>query len=336
MPVRGLCVLLILFAAIGCARHDENAVLTGPPEGEVLVLDSVSVLKDLVVGSGSNLFVLDDKAGRVWKYRWDGSSLTGFGSLGSGPGELRNPQSLVSLADRVAVVERGGRVQHFGPDGDFLGAFQPWRVIHMNSSAVGYADSLIAVGGLREKAGDQIGGTMLHITSSTGADHGNHSPVSELSRENEVDILFGMHCDADSSGELVCVQLTDYALLTYGPRGEERGRVPVQSQRFRPLNQKQPEEQSDRIEWIQSFDGASCVFVVDDTYAVACHGRGQERVLELVRRSDGVVLKTRTGMRKLLHYDRSADAYFLDTDQDAEEVEMRILRVAGADMWGGG
>lgn len=336
MLVRGLGALLILVVAIGCAPPDQHVVLTGPPEGEVLVLDSVSVVKDLVVGPSGNLFVLDDKAGRVWKYRWDGSSLTGFGSLGSGPGELRNPQSLVSLADGVAVVERGGRVQHFGPDGEFRGAFQPWRVIHMNSSAVGYGDSLIAVGGLRDKAGDQIGGTMLHITSSTGADYGNHSPVSELSRENEVDILFGMYCDADTSRELVCVQFTDYALLTYGPQGEAGGRVPVQSQRFRPLNQRQPEDQSDLIEWIQSFDGAQCLFVVDDTHVVACHGRGQERVLELVRRSDGVVLKTRTGMRKLLHYDRAADVYFLDTEQDAVEIEMRILRVAGADIWGGG
>ena len=77
--------------------------------------------------SGDEYWVVDQNNHNIRWLAADGRQLAQFGSLGSGPGQLRFPFSLDVCAGRwVAVTDMGNyRVQRFTLDGRFLDGFEP-------------------------------------------------------------------------------------------------------------------------------------------------------------------------------------------------------------------
>jgi DNA-binding beta-propeller fold protein YncE len=76
--------------------------------------------RDIAVGLDGTLFIVDQGRGRVVKLGIDGSS-SAFGSLGSGPGQLRDPTGLAVSEDRVYVADSAnGRIVVFSPAGAFV------------------------------------------------------------------------------------------------------------------------------------------------------------------------------------------------------------------------
>ncbi len=92
--------------------HDPGDVVTAP-NGDIFVADGHgTVAPDLP----------PDTITRIIKFSPDGKFLKAWGSLGSGPGQFRNPHALVfDSRGRLLVADRvNGRIQIFNQDGTYL------------------------------------------------------------------------------------------------------------------------------------------------------------------------------------------------------------------------
>jgi sugar lactone lactonase YvrE len=96
--------------------HQPCDVLLGP-DGSIYISDS---------HAGQALDAPPETNGRILKFDKDGRFIKAWGSLGSGPGQFRNPHALAMDAQgRLFVADRvNGRIQIFDGDGNFL---TEWR-----------------------------------------------------------------------------------------------------------------------------------------------------------------------------------------------------------------
>jgi sugar lactone lactonase YvrE len=110
--------LLLTLGTPGVAGHGTGALLNGP--------------SDVVTAPNGDIFVADggqeapsSAVARIVKYAEDGTFITAWGTLGSGPGELRAPQGLaLDSQGRLFVADRGNsRIQIFDQEGQFLDAW---------------------------------------------------------------------------------------------------------------------------------------------------------------------------------------------------------------------
>lgn len=91
----------------------------GPEETQFGLIASVDV------GSGGEIYVLDQQNRRVRVFTPEGEFLRGMGGAGSGPGELSDYAivGLVTPGDTVLVGDLGNvRIERFGPAGEPLGS----------------------------------------------------------------------------------------------------------------------------------------------------------------------------------------------------------------------
>ena len=110
--------LLLTLGTPGVAGDGTGALLNGP--------------SDVVTASNGDIFVADGGSqeadtpattiARIVKYAKDGSFIGAWGTVGSGPGQLREPRGLaLDSQGRLFVADRGnGRIQIFDLEGRFL------------------------------------------------------------------------------------------------------------------------------------------------------------------------------------------------------------------------
>ena len=96
--------------------HQPCDVLIGP-DGSIYISDS---------HAGQDMAAPPETNGRILKFDKDGRFIKSWGSLGSGPGQFRNPHALaMDSQGRLFVADRvNGRIQIFDQDGNFL---TEWR-----------------------------------------------------------------------------------------------------------------------------------------------------------------------------------------------------------------
>jgi sugar lactone lactonase YvrE len=148
---------------------------------------------DLVTSPNGDIFVADGAGGRaaeapptaiarIVKYAKDGTFITAWGTVGSGPGQLRAPQGLaLDARGRLFVADRGnGRIQIFDQEGQFLDAWPQFgraTGIYIDRDGLLYS----ADPGSRNSAegwggGIRIGtirdGTVMHFIPDSGAQRG--------------------------------------------------------------------------------------------------------------------------------------------------------------------
>ncbi|MBI3969684.1 MAG: hypothetical protein HY332_00225 [Chloroflexi bacterium] len=84
------------------------------------------------LGPEGEMFVADGYGQyRVHRFGADGLPARSWGRRGTGPGEFRWPvhHALLDPRGRLLVIDRGnGRIQHFSPDGEYLGAWTGFRM----------------------------------------------------------------------------------------------------------------------------------------------------------------------------------------------------------------
>ena len=104
----------------------------------------LSAPKDLVVGPGDVLYVVDEGNGRVVERAADGSTRT-FSWPGSGPGQLLGPTGIAADSERIYVADAGnGRLVIFPRDGSSPSAIP---VPEWGIPRIQHPDVLIAGGG---------------------------------------------------------------------------------------------------------------------------------------------------------------------------------------------
>ncbi len=121
-----------------------HVVLKFSPEGELLLTlgtpgesgngeNNFDAPCDVVTGPNGDIFVADghggqnrqsppDTTARIVKFSSDGTYITEWGQLGSGPGEFRTPHAIaIDPHGRLVVGDRGNdRLQMFDLDGNFI------------------------------------------------------------------------------------------------------------------------------------------------------------------------------------------------------------------------
>jgi sugar lactone lactonase YvrE len=96
-----------------------------------------SALLDVATDRGGRVFALDAGTGRVIEIQTDGT-ISAWGSIGDGDGELRHPSGLAVNGDTVVVADAGNaRVEEFDRDGTFLDSLPvpDWQGATSNSGA---------------------------------------------------------------------------------------------------------------------------------------------------------------------------------------------------------
>jgi len=106
---------------------------------------------DAFVDSVGNLFLLDDHYGMVRMLPAQTEPVRMFGSFGDGPGEFREPVSLVSGGpDWLGVLDRaGGRVEKYALTDSIQPAGRTTIAVPMPADACSTTDRLIALGTLQ-------------------------------------------------------------------------------------------------------------------------------------------------------------------------------------------
>lgn len=124
------------------AADKGHRVIKFSPEGEILMTlgtagepgdppERLTRPADVLVAPSGEIYVAeghssDSSPARISKFSADGSHITSWGTLGSGPGEFRTAHALaMDSQGRIFVADRGNnRVQVFDQDGGFIAA---WR-----------------------------------------------------------------------------------------------------------------------------------------------------------------------------------------------------------------
>jgi hypothetical protein len=133
--------LLLTLGTPGVAGDGTGALLNGPsgvvtaPNGDIFVADGAG---------GQEVDAPPSTIARIVKYAKDGMFITAWGTVGSGPGELRAPHGLaLDARGRLFVADRGNaRIQIFDQEGRFLDAwtqFGPARGISIDRYDLLYA-----------------------------------------------------------------------------------------------------------------------------------------------------------------------------------------------------
>lgn len=115
--------LLLTLGTPGVAGDGTGALLYGPtdvvttPNGEIFVTDGA--------GGHGSMAAHSSPVARIVKYKRDGTFISAWGTVGSGPGELRTPSGLaLDSQGRIFVADRGNvRIQIFDQEGRFLDAW---------------------------------------------------------------------------------------------------------------------------------------------------------------------------------------------------------------------
>ncbi|MGH7648396.1 MAG: 6-bladed beta-propeller [Gemmatimonadaceae bacterium] len=85
-----------------------------PPGGFEMPMD--------VKSANGHVWIADYKAGRVFQFTSDGRYEQTIGRPGSGPGELKNPESVGLVGDTIWVLNSGNsRIEYFSMDGRVVG-----------------------------------------------------------------------------------------------------------------------------------------------------------------------------------------------------------------------
>jgi len=107
---------------IGGARADARGA------GEEVVDGALNGPVDVAVAGDGTVYVIDTGRDRVQVFDADGRWLRGWGSRGSGPGEMADPEGIaVGPDDTVYVADSGNhRVQRFTAQGRFLAQWGRW------------------------------------------------------------------------------------------------------------------------------------------------------------------------------------------------------------------
>jgi streptogramin lyase len=104
--------------AAGPATH----LATVAPEGEEA--ERLDYATDMAIGAGGNIWVLDGGDPRIEKLSPSGEYLGGFGTPGSGSGQLYEPVALAIRNGNIWILDRGkNQVMRFTEAGKFLSAF---------------------------------------------------------------------------------------------------------------------------------------------------------------------------------------------------------------------
>ncbi|MCH7533845.1 MAG: SMP-30/gluconolactonase/LRE family protein [Gemmatimonadetes bacterium] len=114
--------LLLTLGTPGVAGDGTGALLNGPsdvvtaPNGDIFVTDGAG---------GQDADAPPSTIARIVKYAKDGTFVTAWGAVGSGPGELRTPHGLaLDARGRLFVADHGNaRIQIFDQEGRFLDAW---------------------------------------------------------------------------------------------------------------------------------------------------------------------------------------------------------------------
>ncbi len=94
-----------------------------------------------------NLFVLDRKLFKVFKYDQKGKFLISFGAHGHGPGEFINPGTVICRNDTLFVTDfQGYKINKFDTNGDFIGSKQCQDMAHFPFTPSKFAENYITSG----------------------------------------------------------------------------------------------------------------------------------------------------------------------------------------------
>jgi hypothetical protein len=234
-------LLLLAIAAFACAPGNRPGEAALPweswrPAG--VVGDTLST-SDATIGtvlataltSRGELLVLDGAEKRVLAFDAGGQLLARGAGVGDGPGELRDPVSLLVIAgDSVALVDRTlRRIEVLTPVADGL---RPARSVSLDfapAAACLLEDDLFVLGGR--------GGAYLHRLTAAGDLIDSWSPVPADSAKESQDAIAGYRRFALGGGQLACD--TELGMFLHAPdaHGEVYG--------IRP---------GGRMEWTQPID----------------------------------------------------------------------------------
>lgn len=125
-------LFVILFAALTISITAGNIVNPDKPQngvwdfnlnkvwavesgGEELLIRVGQIRTD----SDGNVYVMERKHGKIFKFDKNGKFVTTIGKRGEGPGEFRMAFSFFIVGDNIIVPSMGGMFQYFGKDGEF-------------------------------------------------------------------------------------------------------------------------------------------------------------------------------------------------------------------------
>ncbi len=247
----------------------------------------------MVVSEGL-IYVLDSKDKKISVFESNGVLLHKWGESGYGPGELNRPVSIAVDGESVYIVERSGRTSVFDINGTFSHSFLGVGIMHLNSNVATIGDSLVVIGGMREKAGDRFGGTMSHIYSKQGVLVSDFFPLSELAEKFNADLMIGGYCDSDLTGHIWCVQPMDYTIKSFDQSGSITGSLKVEADGFRPIISRMPENarSKETINWIMSWDKIMGIYSISESFLLTQIWSGSEltKQLHLVDKKTGEVI----------------------------------------------
>ena len=114
------------------------SILTGNWQTESMEIYHRLSSAQIVLTENNELFILDRAGREVLHYNADGARVNRFGRKGQGPGEFAQPNSIVSLNDKLYVFD-WRRVHIFSHGGHFIARFnQPESVSSFYKAVVGW------------------------------------------------------------------------------------------------------------------------------------------------------------------------------------------------------
>lgn len=122
-----LVVIILSYLTLGCKarRKIETIRLEKSPHQLTKVVDGRSLpisfgfVKAIDLDDFGNLYVLDAKDCRVYKFTVDGKMVNYWGKKGLGPAEFSNPRALCVVGDSLVYVFHEGRIDITDLDGNF-------------------------------------------------------------------------------------------------------------------------------------------------------------------------------------------------------------------------
>ncbi|MCC7001856.1 MAG: hypothetical protein IT357_06850 [Gemmatimonadaceae bacterium] len=212
-------LILVAIATLACAKGDRSAAATLAWESwraEGVVGDTlgesnatIGTVLATTLDSRGNVLVLDGAEMRVLAFDAGGQLRARSPGAGDGPGELRDPVAIVTLAgDSVAVADRTlRRIEVLSPVADGLRPVRSFALDFSPSAACLLDGDLFVLGGR-----DNV---YLHRMMVAGTFKGSWSPVPADTIKENADAVVGFRRFALGDGALACD--ADAGLLVHAP-----------------------------------------------------------------------------------------------------------------------